>query len=729
METGTISTWNLTDGSEFSAGDVFCSIETDKATMDFEAQDDGIVAKVLREGSDAVDLPVGTPIAVVVEEMEDVAAFKDFTVEAEAPAEKAPAVEAPSAAPVDAPDVNVTTAAAAAAKALNLDMSNVLMPSARFLSQSKGLDARVLVPGSGRGGRVTKGDVLAALASGTPLPALGEAGGDVTETEPWGGEGDAKAEYSVSPTMETGTISTWNLSDGSEFSAGDVFCSIETDKATMDFEAQDDGFVAKVLREGSDAVDLPVGTPIAVVVEEMEDVAAFKDFTVEVEAPAVEPAAVEAPPSAAPDVNVTTAATAAAKALNLDMSNVLMPSARFLSESKGLDARVLVPGSGRGGRVTKGDVLAALANGTPLPALGETGDGVTELWGGEGDAKAEYSVYDPLPEAVNEPVAAAPASTAAPAAATIPSTDLTDMTFTDITNSNMRKVIAKKLGESKRSIPHFYTSIKSKPEAVNEPVAAAPASTAAPAAATIPSTDLTDMTFTDITNSNMRKVIAKKLGESKRSIPHFYTSIEIQLDQIMTLRQELKAMDVKVSVNDLILRGSALALRDVPEMNSSYDPKTNTVNVSDTVDISVAVATPTGLITPIVPHTDQLGLVGISEKVRELATRAKENKLAPEEFIGGSFTVSNLGMFGTTEFAAIVNPPQCAILAVGGGTRTVVPGVRTGVEGEEMTPKPVIRTIMTARLSADRRVVDEATAALFLQTLQSYLNQPKLLLL
>eukprot|EP00592_Proboscia_alata_P016883 CAMPEP_0194400236 /NCGR_PEP_ID=MMETSP0174-20130528/127095_1 /TAXON_ID=216777 /ORGANISM="Proboscia alata, Strain PI-D3" /LENGTH=507 /DNA_ID=CAMNT_0039196717 /DNA_START=1041 /DNA_END=2564 /DNA_ORIENTATION=- len=507
--------------------------------------------------------------------------------------------------------------------------------------------------------------------------------------------------------METGTISTWNLTDGSEFSAGDVFCSIETDKATMDFEAQDDGIVAKVLREGSDAVDLPVGTPIAVVVEEMEDVAAFKDFTVEVEAPAEKAPAVEAPSAApvdAPDVNVTTAAAAAAKALNLDMSNVLMPSARFLSQSKGLDARVLVPGSGRGGRVTKGDVLAALANGTPLPALGETGDGVTELWGGEGDAKAEYSVYDPLPEAVNEPVAAAPASTAAPAAATIPSTDLTDMTFTDITNSNMRKVIA------------------------------------------------------------------KKLGESKRSIPHFYTSIEIQLDQIMTLRQELKAMDVKVSVNDLILRGSALALRDVPEMNSSYDPKTNTVNVSDTVDISVAVATPTGLITPIVPHTDQLGLVGISEKVRELATRAKENKLAPEEFIGGSFTVSNLGMFGTTEFAAIVNPPQCAILAVGGGTRTVVPGVRTGVEGEEMTPKPVIRTIMTARLSADRilavgggtktvvpgvrvegeenktpkpvirtimtarlsadrRVVDEATAALFLQTLQSYLNQPKLLLL
>lgn len=464
--------------------------------------------------------------------------------------------------------------------------------------------------------------------------------------------------------METGTISSWNVSDGSEFSAGDVFCSIETDKATMDFEAQDDGIVAKVLREGADAVDLPVGTPIAVVVEEMEDVAAFKDFTMEVEEPAAAAVEVEAPSSeaAAPDVNVTTAATAAAKALNLDMENVLMPSARFLSQSKGLDARVLVPGSGRGGRVTKGDVLAALANGTPLPAL--SGATETETWGGEGDAKAEYSVYDPLP-VVNKPVVAA----------------------------------------------------------------TAPASTpAAPAAAvTIPSTDVTDMTFEDITNSNMRKVIAKKLGESKRSIPHFYTSIEIQLDQIMSLRQELKAMDVKVSVNDLILRGSALALRDVPEMNSSYDPKTHTVSVSPTVDISVAVATPTGLITPIVPHTDQLGLVGISEKVRELATRAKENKLAPEEFIGGTFTVSNLGMFGTTEFAAIVNPPQAAILAVGGGTRTVVPGER--VEGDDSIPKPVIRTIMTARLSADRRVVDEATAALFLQTLQSYLNQPKLLLL
>lgn len=226
----------------------------------------------------------------------------------------------------------------------------------------------------------------------------------------------------------------------------------------------------------------------------------------------------------------------------------------------------------------------------------------------------------------------------------------------------------------------------------------------------------------------MRKIIARRLTESKSQVPHFYTSMEIELDNIISLRKNLANNHrVKVSVNDLIIRSSALALRDVPEVNATYDPKTNQVSIQSSIDISVAVATPTGLITPIVPSTDRLGLAEISDKVRDLAGRARDGKLQPHEYQGGTFCISNLGMFGIDEFSAVINPPQAAILAVGGGTARVVP--TPWVDGAEKQQSPQIRTIMTARLSADRRVVDEATASLFLSALRHYLSKPELLML
>jgi pyruvate dehydrogenase E2 component (dihydrolipoamide acetyltransferase) len=234
--------------------------------------------------------------------------------------------------------------------------------------------------------------------------------------------------------------------------------------------------------------------------------------------------------------------------------------------------------------------------------------------------------------------------------------------------------------------------------------------------------------FEDVANNNMRKIIAKRLTESKRDVPHFYTSVEVELDNVLKLRKELVSKhDVKVSVNDVIIRCCSLALRDVPEVNGTYDPKSDSVRLQDSVDISIAVATPVGLITPIVPKTDKLGLSEITDKVRDLAGRAREGKLAPEEYQGGSFCISNLGMFGIDEFSAVINPPQAAILAVGGGSRRIVP--TPYVEGAEEQAKPTIKTIMTARLSADRRVVDEATAALFLSAFNHYISKPELLVL
>jgi len=226
----------------------------------------------------------------------------------------------------------------------------------------------------------------------------------------------------------------------------------------------------------------------------------------------------------------------------------------------------------------------------------------------------------------------------------------------------------------------------------------------------------------------MRKVISRRLTESKSTVPHFYTSIEIPLDNILSLRKVLqKNFETKVSVNDFIIKASAMALRDVPELNATYDSKTQSQRTFESVDISVAVATPTGLITPIVPSTHEMTLTAISAKVKDLATRARDNKLKPEEYQGGTFCISNLGMFGISEFSAVINPPQGAILAVGGGERKIVPG-KVNVESGEKE-KPGIQTIMTARLSADRRVVDEATAGLFMGALKEYLNQPKLMML
>jgi len=301
-------------------------------------------------------------------------------------------------------------------------------------------------------------------------------------------------------------------------------------------------------------------------------------------------------------------------------------------------------GTGKGGRVTKGDVLAAIRDGTPMPALAVIEEKSPTLAGAL-EAK-------PVPNKV----------------LSVPAEDL--------------------------PLPEVETYGG----------------------------------YEDIPNNNMRKVVAKRLTASKQEVPVVYTSIEVELDNVLKLRKKLvNDHDIKVSVNDIVVRCSSLALRDVPEVNGTYDPKSDSVTLQDSVDISIAVAIPNGLITPIVPNTDQLGLSEISEKIRDLAGRARDGKLSPEEYQGGTFCISNLGMFGIDEFTAIVNPPQAAILAVGGGIRKIVP--TPYVDGAEEQTKPSIKTIMTARLSSDRRVVDEATAALFMSAFKHYINKPELLLL
>jgi len=439
----------------------------------------------------------------------------------------------------------------------------------------------------------------------------------------------------LSPTMETGTIAEWVIPEGAAFVAGDALCRIDTDKATIDFEAQDDGILAKILRQGAEARDIAVGTPVCVIVDDESDVSAFRDFSID---------------TAKTGLAVALTTTTTTPVLEADVA--FLPSARHLVQSKGVDAST-VRGTGKGGRITKGDVLKVLES---LPLL--TTPQITTT-------TAAPSVAAPLPSTVS-------------------------------------------------STPSLNTTT--------------PSTSSPSAVVLVPSNSSTS--YTDVHNNNMRKIIAKRLTESKRDVPHFYTSVEIELDSVLALRKQLASQhDVKVSVNDFVLKACAMALRDVPEVNAYYHIPSKEVRHNSTIDVSVAVATPTGLITPIVPNVDKIGLVDITDKMKDLANRARMGKLVPKEYQGGTFTVSNMGMFGIDEFSAVINPPQAAILAVGGGSPRFVPTEYVDSLPLEEQPKPSIRTVMTAKLSADRRVVDEATAAMFLQALRLYISQPIMLML
>ncbi len=219
--------------------------------------------------------------------------------------------------------------------------------------------------------------------------------------------------------------------------------------------------------------------------------------------------------------------------------------------------------------------------------------------------------------------------------------------------------------------------------------------------------------------SPMRKVIAQRLQQSKTWIPHFYVTQEMQIESLMAVREQLKSGGIKVTFNDLIVRACALALREHPEVNSGFNSVSQSIIRFKTVDISIAVSVEAGLITPIVRHADYKNVGQISVEVRALAEKAKSGKLAREEYVGGSFTISNLGMFGISEFKGIINPPQAAILCVGGVEER--PVVRQG--------KVVPGKTMTITLSADHRVIDGADGAKFMKTLQRFLENPALLLL
>ena len=415
----------------------------------------------------------------------------------------------------------------------------------------------------------------------------------------------------LSPTMETGTLATWNVAVGDAVRSGDVIAEIETDKATMEVEAVDDGVLAVILVEAG-SENVAVGTPIARLAEDGEAVddvaaapAAAAPAPVAAEAK-VERSATTTPPATPP---APAAAVATPGAVSTAPRLFASPLARRIAGDNNVDLGALT-GSGPHGRILRRDVEAAMS--APVTA---------------------------------------PAMSAATSAASTP---------------------------------------------------------ASPGASSLEP------------NSQMRKIIAQRLQESKANAPHFYLTVDCELDTLLASRKVMNEQspdDVKISVNDLVIRAAAMALIKVPKANASWEG--DNTRLFHHADIAMAVAVDGGLVTPVIWAAEQKGLAEIAATSRDLATRARNGTLAPEEFAGGSFTISNLGMFGIREFAAVINPPQGAILAVGAGEER--PVVRNG--------QLAVATVMTVTLSADHRVVDGAVGAEWLQAFKGYIEAPVTMLL
>ena len=430
----------------------------------------------------------------------------------------------------------------------------------------------------------------------------------------------------LSPTMEEGNLAKWLVKEGDTIAPGDVIAEIETDKATMEVEAVDEGTVAKiVVPAGTEGVK--VNALIAILAAEGEDVkaAAAGGGDAKAEAPGVEAETkAEAPKEVENPVADKAPAASTPAPVSKDGNRVFSsPLARRLAKEAGIDISA-VPGSGPHGRVVKSDVEKALASGGAKSA------------------------------------AAASATSAAPAAAPRGMSD---------------DAVLKLFEEGSYDlVPH----------------------------------------------DGMRKTIAKRLVESKQTIPHFYVSVDVELDALLALRAQLNDAAprkddkpaYKLSVNDMVIKAMALALRDVPDANVSWT-ETNMVKHKH-ADVGVAVSIPGGLITPIIRKAETKSLSAISNEMKDLGKRAKERKLKPEEYQGGTTAVSNMGMMGVSNFAAVVNPPHATILAVGAGTERVV------VKNKQM----VIVNAMTVTLSTDHRCVDGALGAELLQAFKRYIENP-----
>ncbi|AGC44385.1 pyruvate dehydrogenase complex, E2 component, dihydrolipoamide acetyltransferase [Myxococcus stipitatus DSM 14675] len=523
---------------------------------------------------------------------------------------------------------------------------------------------------------------------------------------------------SLSPTMTEGKIVKWLKKVGDKVSSGEALAEVETDKSNLEIEAYDDGYVLQILVEANQTA--AVGAPIAYIGKQGEKVAGGGA------APAPQAAAAPAP---APKVEAP-APVAAPAASGGGRIAIQMPSlSPTMTEGKIVKWLKKV-----GDKVSSGEALAEVETDKSNLEIEAYDDGtLAEIVVGANQSapvgspiayiaakggKAAAAAAAPAPVARPAEVAAAPKPQATPAPAPVAPAQAEGRR---VRASPLAKKIARDRGVDitrvQGSGPSGRVVKRDIEEALARGVTApAPSAPTAPVARKAPAAVAARAESRTEPLTSMRKVIAQRMTEVKPGVPHFYLTIEVEMDAAVKVREEAKALDLKVSVNDLVVKAVAMAVKRYPKINVSLQG--DQVVHHGSVDVGVAVALEQGLITPVVRDADQKGLQAISTEVRELAERARKRALKPDEYTGGSITVSNLGMYGIDQFVAIINPPQASILAVGAVSDKVV--VRDG--------QMVIRKMMTATLSCDHRIIDGAIGAEFMRELRGLLEHPTRLL-
>uniref|UniRef100_A0A0V0IME0 Dihydrolipoamide acetyltransferase component of pyruvate dehydrogenase complex n=1 Tax=Solanum chacoense TaxID=4108 RepID=A0A0V0IME0_SOLCH len=545
--------------------------------------------------------------------------------------------------------------------------------------------------------------------------------------------------------MTHGNIAKWIKKEGDKIQAGDVLCLIETDKATLEFETLEEGFLAKILvPEGTK--DVPVGQTIAITVEEADDIQ---------KVPATVGGASEVK-------NQASSQTDAASGDGAPEGSPANISSSELPPHMILDMPALSPTMNQGNifkwRKKEGDKI-------------EVGDVLCEIETDKATLEHE-SLEEGFLAKILAPEGSKDVAVGQPIAITVEDENDIEAVRTSISGNNVvkeeksvrhdvtakvrtqttgfnrispaAKVLITEHGLDASSIPasgprgtllkgDVLAALKSgKGSSNNSSVGkATPSPPQVNQQATLTkslglkSDGQQNDAYEDLPNSQIRKVIAARLLESKQSTPHLYLSTDVILDSLLSFRKELKEKyDVKVSVNDIVIKVVAATLRNVPEANAYWDDGKGEVVLCDSVDISVAVATEKGLMTPIIRNADQKSISSISAEIKELAGKARAGKLKPNEFQGGTFSISNLGMFPVDRFCAIINPPQAGIIAVGRGNQVVEPVVDAdGIE------KPAVVNKMSLTLSADHRVFDGKVGGAFVSALSSNFSDIKKLLL
>jgi len=551
----------------------------------------------------------------------------------------------------------------------------------------------------------------------------------------------------LSPTMEQGNIIKWNVKVGDHVVAGDAICDVETDKATLGFEVQDEGYIAAILvPEGTKGV--AVGTPIVVLADKEADIKAFANYKEGAAAPAQKQEAPkqETPKQEAPKQEAAPTKPAAPSKNYPSHSKVDMPALSPTMETGKITQWLKKEGE----KVEAGDVIATVETDKATIDFVYQDDGyIAKLLVPEGsgnikvgqlvaivvDKEADVKAFgDFSAEAAAKPQAQAQSqSTAAPTQTETKTESAPQKSSQPQGERVFASPLARKTAEGQnidlsqvegsgpngRILKHNVDEFAAQPKKAAETTQAQPTTQAkAPKAAEAHKVTDAANPYEDIPLTNVREIIAKRLLQSKTTVPHYYLETEINMDEAAKIRTILnESSKTKISFNDLFVKAASLACIDVPEVNSQWHG--NVIRKFKNADVSIAVDTGSGLITPIIFAANSKGLNEISQTTKELAEKAKKNTLKPHEFQGGTFSISNLGMFGISNFAAVINPPQAAILAVGKTDKKVV-----SVDGAF---KAV--SVMNVTLSCDHRVVDGAVGARWLEKFKGYLERPHTMLL